>query len=477
MEGLEITEILLSKALYLNDTFRIDAEYFSKYYLMLLKKLNQLSLDYIETNCFVTDGIHESIDFDEASSINLISAKSPKKNYFDLSGNGYISKAQHNANPRTALQNNDIIISTVGTIGNVAVVDESILPANSDRHVGIIRINNQKLRPYYLSTFLLSKYGYFQSIRESTGNVQLNLFIYRIKKILVFNASNSFQEHVERVCIIAKQNSEQAIKLYQQAEALLLKELGLANFKPIEQAVNIKLFKESFASTGRLDAEYYQPKYESTIHKIKSSNYKKLIQLVSIKKSIEPGSEVYDTTEGIPFIRVSDYSKMGITDPAVKLNLNYYHSNQEELNKLFPKKDTILFSKDGSIGIAYQVKEDLKAITSGAILHLNILDNIEDILPEYLTLVLNSFMVQMQAERDAGGSIINHWRIDQIEDVIIPIIPNSIQQQITELIQQSFTLKAQSEHLLEVAKQAVEIAIEQSEAAALDFINRECGDA
>lgn len=168
---------------------------------------------------------------------------------------------------------------------------------------------------------------------------------------------------------------------------------------------------------------------------------------------------------------------MGITDPAVKLNLNYYHSNQEELDKLFPKKDTILFSKDGSIGIAYQVKENLKAITSGAILHLNILDNIEDILPEYLTLVLNSFMVQMQAERDAGGSIINHWRIDQIEDVIIPIIPNLIQQQIAKLIQQSFTLKAQSEHLLEVAKQAVEIAIEQSEEVALAFINGERSDA
>ncbi len=42
------------------------------------------------------------------------------------------------------------------------------------------------------------------------------------------------------------------------------------------------------------------------------------------------------------------------------------------------------------------------------------------------------------------------------------------QTQIATLVQQRFTLKAQSEHLLEVAKRAVEIAIEQDE---LGYIN------
>ena len=76
-------------------------------------------------------------------------------------------------NPRTALRKNDVIISTVGTIGNCAVVDESILPANSDRHVGIIRIKNE-YSSYVLSTFFLSKFGRIQTMREATGNVKLN---------------------------------------------------------------------------------------------------------------------------------------------------------------------------------------------------------------------------------------------------------------------------------------------------------------
>ena len=77
----------------------------------------------------------------------------------------------------------------------------------------------------------------------------------------------------------------------------------------------------------------------------------------------------------------------------------------------------------------------------------------------------------MQAERDAGGSIILHWRIGEIENVVVPIIDYKKQEQIAALVDESFSLKKQSEQLLEKAKRAVEIAIEQDEQAALDFIN------
>ena len=54
----------------------------------------------------------------------------------------------------------------------------------------------------------------------------------------------------------------------------------------------------------------------------------------------------------------------------------------------------------------------------------------------------------------------------------IPYIENSIQTQIAQLLQESFTLKAESEKLLETAKRAVEIAIEESEEAAIIFVNQ-----
>ena len=62
----------------------------------------------------------------------------------------------------------------------------------------------------------------------------------------------------------------------------------------------------------------------------------------------------------------------------------------------------------------------------------------KQIIPEYLTLALNSKLVQMQAERDAGGSIILHWRVGEIENVVVPIIDYTKQEEIAELVEESF---------------------------------------
>jgi len=55
-------------------------------------------------------------------------------------------------------------------------------------------------------------------------------------------------------------------------------------------------------------------------------------------------------------------------------------------------------------------------------------------------------------------------------DNFIPEIEYFTQGKIAVLIEESFNLKKQSEQLLETAKRAVEIAIEQDEEAALRYI-------
>lgn len=112
------------------------------------------------------------------------------------------------------------------------------------------------------------------------------------------------------------------------------------------------------------------------------------------------------------------------------------------------------------MGIAYKVNEPVDVITSGAIVHLNITD--KEVLPDYLTLVLNSAIVKLQAERDAGGSIIQHWKPSEIEVVIIPILPMANQIKISEMLQQSFSSRKESKRLLQEAIQIVETAIEEN---------------
>lgn len=118
------------------------------------------------------------------------------------------------------------------------------------------------------------------------------------------------------------------------------------------------------------------------------------------------------------------------------------------------------------------MQNDADFITSGAVLHLTVRDK-EKVLPDYLTLTLNSKLVKMQAERDAGGSIILHWRVGEIENVIVPIVDMETQTKIAEFVQQSFALKAESEKLLNLAKRAVEMAIEEDDAVAMRYLENE----
>lgn len=66
-----------------------------------------------------------------------------------------------------------------------------------------------------------------------------------------------------------------------------------------------------------------------------------------------------------------------------------------------------------------------------------------------------------------------HWRLSEIENVVIPIIRYKKQEKIAFLIEESFALKKESEYLLEVAKRAVEIAIEVNESEALEYMRVE----
>ena len=242
--------------------------------------------------------------------------------------------------------------------------------------------------------------------------------------------------------------------LYSQAEKLLLEELGLKDFK-VEDNLSYIVNLSEVKSAHRADAEYFQPKYEKLIEKIKSKNARILGELVSMKKGIEPGSEIYQD-EGKLFIRVSSLSKNGLEDKDQK-----YLSDElyQKLKKNYePKVDEILLTKDATPGTAYVVKEPIEGIVSSGILRLKLKN--EKVENEYLALCLNSVIGQMQAERDGGGSIITHWRPEQIKSILIPVLPKSTQQKIADLVQKSHETRSKAKQLLEQARQSIESLIE-----------------
>jgi len=135
------------------------------------------------------------------SGINFIKAESlTNDHYFDLAKFSYIDAATNELLSRSVVNEGDLLYSIAGTIGRFAVVPKTILPANTNQAVAIIRANTEIIDPFYLQCMLS-----LQSIRETLiGNiveaVQANLSLTSLKesKIIIpdVNGFNLFREKI-----------------------------------------------------------------------------------------------------------------------------------------------------------------------------------------------------------------------------------------------------------------------------------------
>ena len=459
--GHEISEVTFST---LNDIidYRIEAEYFQKKFLRN-EKVNQ-NIDYrLFKDCFKYENgrPYNSKSFKSLQGYEDLGPQDYKipvakigdvTNKRDIDDWDILSEHEFNLQGGKTLEEGDILMTLTGDppdVGKVSVCCNLQKQATWNQRVARISIKDRnRIYDYaYAYAALSTPFCRTQLERYAKGIRQRNLGnegldILKVP-ILPMSKQRVISEHVKNAI-----NSQiQSKKLYCQAEALLVDTIGRGYNKPEKRTYSVQSYKNSFESSGRLDSEYYQMKYYQLFDNLSQHDTARLGDLVDIKKSIEPGSDAY-VENGIPFVRVADLSKFGLSKSAVYLDEEDYGATTR------PKKDTILLSKDGSVGIAYKLEADMDIITSSAILHLTVKDR--RITPEYLGIVLNSQLVAMQAERDAGGSVILHWKISEIENVVIPILPIDLQLKITLMVNHSVELRRVGSTLMQEAVKIVE---------------------
>ncbi len=431
---------------------RLDAEYYQPEYLELDKKLNinhpHLLGSYLE---YLTDGAHKTPIY-QNDGIMFLSSGLIHENYIDFADAKFISEKEDKSLRHCKPQLNDILISKSGKIGTATVFSELV---NCNLFEGVALLRTKNINPYFLSVFLNSRFGQKQIEKLVIGISQPHLHLEQIEKIRIPSIPSSLQANIEKVFQGSLTFLKKSENLYQKANDLLLEEMELKDFQVTEDLNYVVNYSDT-GKVNRIDADYFQPKYEELLVRIKKHNPKSLGQLVSMKKGFEPGSEAYQD-EGKTFIRVSSLSKNGVENKDQKCLSDELY--QKLKGNFEPKVGEILLTKDATLGIAYVLKEPVEGVISGGILRLTTKTNLD---LEYLALCINSMVGQLQAERDAGGSIIVHWKPEQIRNVLIPILPKEVQQKIADLVKKSHEARKKSKQLLEEAKSRVEEMIEKN---------------
>jgi restriction endonuclease S subunit len=479
LEGLEITIYNKSKILVDNDEFRIDAEYYQKQYLKLYKQIEGspmlVNLTYMSD--LSSNGSFAAVkaikDDNNPKVVPFIRSGNVGDTFIKESDLEFISKEAHSNLPKSTTELHEIMMARKGKIGGASIIMEDEVNFNCSENVIKLRVlEKDKLNPFYFTSYFNSKYGLKQVERLATGNVQPWVSIFQIRKLMIPILDINFQNEIERLITLAHKKNINSGETYNYGEKQLLNAIGLQDFEEVSKAVNIKSFSESFVATGRLDAEYYQPKYDIIDKAIR--NYSNgFATLNDFTENYSTGypykSDSYITDGGVPLIRINNINK-GYLDIS---NATQIPLSDTDLSpKDVANENDLLISMSGTIGNSCRIPKGIKAVINQRIMRITPKNFNNEVLP----MIINSPIGEYQLNRIGTGGVQTNISSTDIKQILIPKIKEDVQEQVASMIKQSFLLKNESEHLLEVAKKAVEIAIEENENVALKYIKQETNE-
>jgi restriction endonuclease S subunit len=459
----------------LEGELRIDAEYYDPFYINFLdKKLLEKNTKFFGELIKLMTRNPMAYGFKYVKKgIPFIRIDDLFNPIIDYSNVAMITEEVHKKLKTTQVEYNDILMGVRGnTIGRLGIYKGISKKANISPNVIIFRFKNPQIADY-MAIYLLTKFGRLQIERILAGTGQPTVTTDTLKSLKIPIPSDTFQKFIEKLVLKAYEERQKAEQFYKEAEEILLEELGLKNWKPKskkikiggrefeeEENISIRMLSEVI-KTDRMDAEYWEPKYDEIEELIKKyrGGYDYLPNLIDIsKKKIKVNKdEIYS------YIELAD----------INPNLGVVNQTKHIKGKDLPSRArmkvekgyVIMSSVEGSIDKIALIdfeKKNLVASTGFFVFK-------EKELNKETLLVLLKILAKKYIIREAQGTILTAIPYDSLSRIVLPRVEPQIQQKISQLIQQSFKAKENSKKLLEIAKKTVEIYIEKDEEEGLNY--------
>lgn len=477
MDRLEAVELTLSDVLNDNHSSRFDSEYFQKNYLNNIAIIKSYDLGYMkfgEVIKNITGGATPlGADYPDKG-IRFLRVQNIMQNYIDDSDLVYISATSDLELQRSKLKEDDVLLTITGvSYGKSAVVTKDFDGCNINQHSVKITLNTKYFLPHFISTFLNSNKGKLQSDKNIVGVTRPALDYTAIKNFLVPLVTLNFQLSISDLIHLSDHKLIKAKEIYQQAEDLLLTELSLKDWQPTEESIAVKSFSESFLSSGRLDAEYYQPKYDEIEKQVKSyiggwTNIRDVL-IKDIKNGTTPEGVIQEFMSNKPkFVRVEAFNQSLEIDEEKLYSIE--HETLIKYKSISVDRDDVLVSMTGTIGNVAVYLIDALAIINQNIVKLTCNQSIINpyILALYIKSVGRSLLIRQQT-----GNVQPYVNIPNFQKLIIPLLTQEIQSRVLTYLEEASHQRNKSKQLLEIAKIGVEKAIETDEETTTAWIKQQ----
>lgn len=172
------------------DSERLDTGFYAAEYFDARQRLHDSGLEvrpigyFGEPWSFGAYALTSQIEWADANSgVPFFKAESLDSPLVDESGLSFITSRTHRILPKSAVGPGDIIVSTSGTVGQVAIVPASMQQANSNQDTIKFNPRRRDVDNHFLGAQLCSRYGQIFLNREAGGAVQQHVYLYNFKRI------------------------------------------------------------------------------------------------------------------------------------------------------------------------------------------------------------------------------------------------------------------------------------------------------
>lgn len=463
MSGLEAVEVNIGYIREHTYDFRIESEFYRKEDISAIRKLENLNAVMLGDGLaeIITDGTHFTPNYTEQG-IPFLSALNIKKGYLDIeAGCQYIDEEQHKMLCRRVHpQEGDILMRKIGTGERMSCV---IPKLNHEISIFVsVAMIRARINPYYLSVFINTRYGQLQLLRFNKGINQPDLHLEDMRRLLVPLFSDRFCEYISNIMIQSQTLRDESNQHYTTAQQILQSAIHFETSSLSHENVTVKSFSEAF-STGRLDAEYFMPKYDDILAH--------LTDAYTIEEACTLHGANFTPKAG------SQYSYIELADVGTYGNITgVTTADGAELptraRRIVHAGQVIVSSIEGSLQSCALITDEYdNALCSTG---FYVIDS-EIYSSETLLMLFKSSIVQNLMKRGCSGTILSAISENELHKIRLPKVDRETQNTIAGHVRESFSLRMKSERLINIAVKSVELAIELNEESAMNFITKETG--
>ncbi len=444
---------------------RIDADYFRPDYLEVQEQMERRGSRPLQD--FRVEIRHPreiNRSYVDAGTL-FLRAQNVRPMAVDLTSNPvYVSDEDAEKLSENVLEYKDILITRTGAnFGQCAIyLEDSKAIASS--HTFIVKSGD--LNPFYLTVYLNTKYGRALIDKGRYGGLQPEIAPPFLRQILV-PVWDDIPLAIEKAYLRSQELIQQAKAAYAAAQATLLSELGLADWRPRLQSTFVRNFAD-LGQAGRMDSDYFQPKYGEIVDAIKgyAGGWATLGELVRLKDQ----NYLPESGREYQYIELANIGHSGeVTGSMSELGQDLPSRARRQV----AAGDVIVSSIEGSLESIALIDHEYDQSLCSTGFHVV---NPKMLNSETLLALLKSPVGQMQLKKGCSGTILSAINRGEFSQIVLPLIAPESQGEIREQVAEAAALRRQSRRLLELAKGAVELAIERDEAAALGWLAGEVGD-